>query len=199
MRFNKKASLEMSIQAIVIVVLAMTLLGLGLGFIKGMFRNITSTTEDVSEQVRQKVLDDLIQGDKKISFPKSEIIVNKGESTVLTVGIRNKNNDNLKYKIRFTPISGPGAVALDQTGAGTRWFQYDDSEYTLKSAESEVRNIRIDIPTTVGTGSYFFSFDVILPEPASGGGSYAFPTSLLPPLPTNVYYSQKDIFIVVRG
>ena len=39
MSFNKRASLEMSIQAIVIVVLAMTLLGLGLGFIKGMFGN----------------------------------------------------------------------------------------------------------------------------------------------------------------
>ena len=44
MLFNKKASLEMSIQAIVIVVLAMTLLGLGLGFIRGMFKNIGSTT-----------------------------------------------------------------------------------------------------------------------------------------------------------
>ena len=197
MRFNKKASLEMSIQAIVIVVLAMTLLGLGLGFIKGMFRNITSTTEDVSEQVRQKVLDDLIQGDKKISFPKSEIIVNKGESTVLTVGIRNKNNDDLKYKIRFAPISGP-AGALDATGAGTRWFQYDESQYTLKSAESEVRNIRIDIPTTVTSGSYFFSFDVLLPEP-SGGGSFALPASLLPVTTNNVYYAQKDIFIVIRG
>ena len=68
MIFNKKASLEMSIQAIVIVVLAMTLLGLGLGFIRGMFKNIGSTTEDVTEQVRQRILDDLITGDKKISF-----------------------------------------------------------------------------------------------------------------------------------
>src|SRR3989344_3535177 len=100
MRFNKKASLEISIQAIVIVVLAMTLLGLGLGFIKGMFKNITSTTEDVSEQVRQRVLDDLVQGDKKISFPKTEVLVERGGSTVLTVGIRNKEDRDLLYTIK---------------------------------------------------------------------------------------------------
>jgi len=58
MSFNKRASLEISIQAIVIVVLAMTILGLGLGFVRGLFKNITSTTEDVTEQVRQKILDD---------------------------------------------------------------------------------------------------------------------------------------------
>ena len=70
MSFNKRASLEISIQAIVIVVLAMTILGLGLGFVRGLFKNISSTTEDVTEQVRQKILDDLITGDKKFHFPR---------------------------------------------------------------------------------------------------------------------------------
>jgi hypothetical protein len=37
MLYNKRASLEISIQAIVIVVLAMTILGLGLAFVKGRF------------------------------------------------------------------------------------------------------------------------------------------------------------------
>ena len=67
--FGKKASLELSIQTIIIVVLAMTLLGLGLGFIRNMFGGIGGISEDVTEQVRQKILDDLIQGDIKISFP----------------------------------------------------------------------------------------------------------------------------------
>ena len=71
--FNKSGSLEISIQAIVIVVLAMTLLGLGLGFVKGLFGDITATTTSVTAQIKERVLDDLIQGDKKISFPETEI------------------------------------------------------------------------------------------------------------------------------
>ena len=105
MSFNKRASLEISIQAIVIVVLAMTLLGLGLGFIRNMFKNIGSTTEDVTEQVRQRILDDLITGDKKISFPKTDITLEKAGSEVVAIGIRNKGDRPLNYKMDICPIS----------------------------------------------------------------------------------------------
>lgn len=182
MRFNKKASLEISIQAIVIVVLAMTLLGLGLGFIRGMFKNIGSTTEDVTEQVRQRILDDLITGDKKISFPKTDITIDKGGSSVLTVGVRNKKDTPLHYKMRFTPISGPDGAPFSIDNPS--WFQFAQMQvYTLSAADSEVRNIRLSIPTRVASGSYFLTFDVIDDD--------------LPP-PNNVY-AQKDFFIVVRG
>lgn len=179
MLFNKKASLEISIQAIVIVVLAMTLLGLGLGFIRGMFKNIGSTTEDVTEQVRQRILDDLITGDKKVSFPKSEIIIDKGGSQVLTVGIRNKKDTTLYYTMEFNPISGPDGAPFSIEDPS--WFQFaQDKEYTLAAADAEVRNIRLSIPTGVASGSYFLTFDVI-------------DTS------DNSVYAQKDFFIVVRG
>ena len=180
--FNKKASLEISIQAIVIVVLAMTLLGLGLGFIRGMFKNISGTTEDVTEQVRQRILDDLITGDKKISFPKSEVTIDKGGSTVLTVGVRNKKDTSLHYKMRFNPISDPEGVLFSIDNPS--WFQFAQNQvYTLSAADSEVRNIRLSIPTRVPSGSYFLTFDVLDDD--------------LPP-PSNVY-AQKDFFIVVRG
>ena len=178
---KKRASLEISIQAIVIVVLAMTLLGLGLGFVRNMFKNITGTTEDVTEQVRQKVLDDLITGDKKISFPKSEIGIDKGGSAVLTVGVRNKKDSTLHYKIQFNPVSGPDGSTF--TVDNPAWFQFGDTEYTLASAEADVRNVRLSIPTSVTSGSYFLTFDVIDSDL---------------PAPGNVY-GQKDFFIVVRG
>ena len=181
--FNKKASLEISIQAIVIVVLAMTLLGLGLGFIRGMFKNITGTTEDVTAQVRQRILNDMLDNDKKISFPNTKLTIDKGDSTVLTVGIRNKKDTSLHYKMRFSEISGPENQPLP-AGSLESWFQFAQNQvYTLSAAESDVRNIRLSIPTRVPSGSYFLTFDVLDDD--------------LPP-PSNVY-GQKDFFIVVRG
>ena len=102
---HKKASLEISVQAIVIVVLAMTLLGLGLGFVRNLFTDISSTTEDVQAQVKQRILDDLITNDKKLSFPKTEIRIDKGEAEVLTVGLRNKQDTPLYYFLEFKFIS----------------------------------------------------------------------------------------------
>src|SRR3990167_2593604 len=107
MLFSKKGSLEISIQAIVIVVLAMTLLGLGLGFVKGMFKNIGGIQESVSDQVKEQVLEDLRTGDKKISFPRSEVRISKGEAMVIGIGISNKNDLPLSYSISFTSVSKP--------------------------------------------------------------------------------------------
>ncbi len=185
MHFNKKASLEMSIQAIVIVVLAMTLLGLGLGFIKGMFRNITSTTEDVSEQIRQRVLDDLVQGDKKISFPKTEIVVKSGEATILTVGVRNKEAVDLIYRVKFNLIDPDPTTATEPLIRDfEKNFQFKTGDYTLHAADADIRNIRLTIPTGTPQRSYFLTFKVEQKNPA-----------------TNLFesYAEKDFFVVVRG
>lgn len=180
---EKKASLEISIQAIVIVVLAMTLLGLGLGFIKGMFKNITGTTEDVSEQIKEQVLTDLRTGDKKISFPKTEITLEKGGTTVLTVGIKNKGNDPLNYRIEFSEL-------VDQDGEpfeADSWFQFGQpiDGFTLPTAESHIRSIKINMPKSVPSGSYALTFDVVNVDEQRGTPDYI--------------YDQKDFFIVVTG
>jgi hypothetical protein len=178
---NKRASLELSIRAIVIVILAMTLLGLGLGFIRGMFKDIGGITEDVSEQIRQQILDDLITNDKSLSFPKIEIVIDRGDSEILTVGLRNKRNTPLNYKMIFTAISGPsGPLAPD---AYEEWFQYSTAVATLLPADATVRSIRLDVPN-IDTGSYFFTFDVVDDDAAPGDDNYI--------------YAQKDFFIVVR-
>lgn len=180
-RRNKKASLELSIRAIVIVILAMTLLGLGLGFVRNMFKDIGGISTDVTEQVRQQILDDLITNDKKVSFPKTQILIDKGGSEILTVGIRNKKDATLNYKLRFNPISDPEGKSFDVSN----WFQYGaDSTYELSAAASDVRNVRLSIPTRgMSAGSYFLTFDVIDDDEPVGEDVYA----------------TKDFFIVVRG
>ena len=185
MSFNKKASLEISIQAIVIVVLAMTILGLGLGFVRGLFKNIGSTTEDVTEQVRQKILDDLITGDKKIAFPKTEVSVDRGASTILSVGIRNKNNADLKYKLKFCAVSGPDSsgnlVPTNDCSKYASWFQYDATQvYKLPPSDSTIRNVKVIVPSGQTSGSYFFTFEVF--DDTLGQS-----------------YDQKDFFIVIKG
>jgi hypothetical protein len=179
---NKKASLELSIRTIVVVVLAMTLLGLGLSFIRGMFKDIESLSGDVSAQVREKILDDLITGDKKISFPKTEIWIDKGKSEIITVGIRNKRDTDLEYYIEFRGISDPNGDPFDLD----KWFQYAPKDMndaaTIPPADYDVRNIRLTVPlSNVNQGSYFVTFNVIdVNDPDKP-------------------YATKDFFIVVRS
>ena len=179
MIFNKKASLEISIQAIVIVVLAMTLLGLGLTFIRKQFGGLSSIQEEISDQVKQKILDDLIENDKKLSFSRTELEIDKGKSEILSIGIRNKKDSELNYRMRFTGISDPdGNIPSDLEN----WFQYAKNQvYKLPPAESSVRNVRLTIPSSIPkSGSYFLNFEVVDDD-------------------TSEIYDSKDFFIVVRG
>ena len=95
---HKRGSLELSINAIVIIVLAMTLLGLGLGFVRGLFKNITETTGTVQEQVKQQVLEDLKTGDKKLSFSSNSLQMESSSSQTVTIGVRNsKSSGDLNF------------------------------------------------------------------------------------------------------
>ena len=183
---DKRASLEISIQAIVIVILAMTLLGLGLAFIRGMFGDITKTTSTVSEQIRQQITNDLITNDKKISFPKTQLVMDKGGSDVLTVGIRNKEDAPLCYKILFDSIRDENGQSFNADS----WFQYapgaNDNCETIAPADFRLKNVRVKVPkSNIESVSYFLQFKVVDND--------------VPPSDPKYVYASQDFFIVVRG
>jgi len=88
MRFNKKAALELSITAIVVLIIAITVLGLGIGFIKKQFgagaelvsRELTGIKEQLKDQVRT--------GGELLVFSAPES-VNIGKPQATFVGVRN--------------------------------------------------------------------------------------------------------------
>ena len=145
---NKKASLNLSINAIVIVVLAMTLLGLGLGFIRNIFKGLEEQREEITEQVRSQILEDLRTGNKKLSFPSTEINVEKGQAKVIAMGVKNVQAINdleftiavkiLEAQVAGETIAGDEASSLEDIN-----FFYDTTSKTLKVTEADVYSIRM--------------------------------------------------------
>src|SRR3990167_3179602 len=104
---SRKASLELSVNAIVIIVLAMTLLGLGLGFIRSQFGEITEIGTGVQEQIKQQILEDLRTGNKKLSFPTSEVQMGRRDDTVIAMGIKNVESKSINFGIEIKPVGNP--------------------------------------------------------------------------------------------
>ncbi len=159
----RKASLQLSINAIVIVVLAFVLLGLGLGFIRSQFKDIGSTTQQVQEQVKQQILEDLRTGDKKLSFPTQRVQLEKNEGKDLAIGVKNTlPQGELKFYINsFVAQEKETGLECDQdynigdsySGIATDCpdgeietleFFYDEGPYTLSVASAEVYPISIE-------------------------------------------------------
>jgi hypothetical protein len=157
---NKKGSLNLSIQAIVIVVIAFVVLGLGLGFVRNQFGSMEETASSVQEQIKQQIMDDLRTSNKKLSFPATSIDVERGNSKDIAVGIKNTNAQNdLNYKLEVTVMEdSEGKLSLDELADQVKFF-YDKAPAVLSVTESRVHSVRIN---GVGiTGTYLAKLRII--------------------------------------
>ncbi len=163
---HKKGSLELSINAIVIVILAMTLLGLGLGFVRNMFSGITHTTDQVQDQMAEQILDDLRRGDKKLSFPAQKIDLEGGQEEIIAIGVKNTDPAELDFEIMLfeivkdpdTNISDGNDVLSDPSlSTGDRKYAYfwDDTGQILSPGESNVYGITLKADKSA-TGTKLF-------------------------------------------
>lgn len=94
-----KGSLSLSANAIVILVLAMTLLGLGIAFVNNVFSNIGDTATDVGNLARERILDDLRSGNKRLSFPSTEIELDKSSNKLFAIGIKNQGIQRAYFRV----------------------------------------------------------------------------------------------------
>ena len=196
MSFNKKASLEISIQAIVIVVLAMTLLGLGLGFIKGMFSGITDISRTTFERISDQLQRDLINSNEKLIFSQSKVTIEKGKSVLLGWGIKNEATTPLNYWAEFIPIRCPTLDGICPSNllpngaknVNEKWFTFKynpsgtivDRLYTAGAAEQQV--VRVDLT---------------VPKDVTDVGLYLFDLSIYDVGNANKKYASTDIFVTV--
>ena len=86
----KKGAIELSIGTIVIVVLAMSMLILGLVLIKGIFSGATSIADMSTEQVKNQVAQIFGENKKLVVYPDSKKVeIEQGNVDGFGIGIKN--------------------------------------------------------------------------------------------------------------
>src|SRR3989338_5702909 len=85
---NKKGALELSMNTIVIIVIGVTLLILGLAFVRGIFGKVTKLSEGAFEQAEGKI-GDFSQINKPLTVTPERISVTKGESKIVSIVLAN--------------------------------------------------------------------------------------------------------------
>lgn len=162
MRFNKKAALELSITAIVVLIIAITVLGLGIGFIKKQFGAGTQLVEKELSNIKEQLKEQVRTGGELLIFsvPEQAAI---GKPQNVMVGVRNtaanaEGKDRICFRVEvkcikpFTPdaqcvsdMMGPVAVggyAPDEGWSPVKgnhnWFKSILGEFDLKNYEGDV-------------------------------------------------------------
>jgi len=155
---NKRGALELSINTIVVIVIAMALLGLGLMFIRGMFDKITGVSDSTFEKISEQLNTDLVTSDAPLIFSKTKITIDRGGNSQEGFGVKNDGDSKISYGVKVGTFSCP---ELSQSENGdcpdiSSWFKYfdGDQQYTISPAERQTGKVQINVPRGATTGLY---------------------------------------------
>ncbi len=162
-RFSKKASLNLSIEAIVVVVIAFTVLGLGLGFVKEKFKSFSDTSTQVSSQIKDQILENMRSSGKKLSVDR-EVIMERGDTKVVNIGVVNTGTATATFGINIIAmkkqnIDGTAGDKADMPNEVT-FFYNELVDKELSPTDGDVIPITI---TTTGSasGNYLYQVKVL--------------------------------------
>jgi Sec-independent protein translocase protein TatA len=159
---NKKASLNLSIQAIVIVVIAFVVLGLGLGFVKNTFKDIGGTTKEVQSKIKEQILEDLRTSGKKLSLT-TQIQLERGSQVVENIGVVNTGLSERSFgiQIEFIKKQNPdGSTDVSEEASSEIVFFYSDIvDKRLSPTAGDVFPLTISAKSSAA-GNYLFKVNV---------------------------------------
>ncbi len=98
---RKKGSLNLSIEAIVIIVIAFIVLGLGLGFVRGIFEQGTGLTQNALVSAGDNIKDAIQKSNEPLYFPKDTLAIGAGKQSFEALGIRNVGDLAGDFKVEF--------------------------------------------------------------------------------------------------
>jgi hypothetical protein len=188
----KKGSLNLSINAIVVLIMAITLLGLGLGFMKSMFSSTTSQFEEINADLKNTLIQDLRSTGGRIVFNKEDIQSSKGDTMDIYFGLRNDLGTDETFEImgagRINNNDKPGkwegsgsiiacydAVATGAVNSGENKdtddivFETIEKKY-LEDGEIDIKKLIIKVRSKARSSVYQCS--MVIEDPSNRGSQY---------------------------
>ncbi len=99
MKRTKSGSLQLSIEAIVVLIIAITVLGLGLSFVKSLFGGTMNKLTSISDSLGEEDKRTLTDSGADITFLTSDIRVS-GKDESVNFAIRNNRRTTLNFRIK---------------------------------------------------------------------------------------------------
>ncbi len=158
---NKKGALELSMSTIIVIVLGVTLLILGLAFVRTLFGKVTTLSQGAFDIAEQEIQGKMGPADK-IYVSSLRVEVDPGKPSVINIGIQNIGTD--AGAGTFVIKAVPGAQ-----GGQPDWFTIPVKDLTIAHGEKQAFPIEVTLPAgTPGGKSYGFTLDV-----TKNGAAYA--------------------------
>jgi|SRR3989338_6582502 len=144
MKVNKKGAIEMSMTTIIVIVIGVTLLILGLIFVRGIFERIGGLSDQLFAQA-DNIIRDNMDASQKVYVHGAIFTVNSGEDKEVFTGVQNFDDKTGKFKVQA--VAGKDASA--------DWFVGTDEEIEVMPGEKKGIPLLVQIPKGTEPGAAF--------------------------------------------
>lgn len=150
---GQKKGIQMGIEFVIVIVLAVLILTLGTGFIRNLFKNINTIGGQVTEQAIKDLSDELKKDPNKkcVLTTGDEASAKRDAENQFKILVNNKGPGDACYKISFR------ATGTRPLTEAVTWI---DTVQTTWIKGSEVKDIPVlmRVPPDAPTGKYLFEF-----------------------------------------
>jgi hypothetical protein len=164
---NKKA-IELSINFIVMFILAIVMFGVGITFVTDIFLKGEELRESIDAQTENQIMR-VLDPNTPVSMPINKLSLHRGEQEVIGIGVLNLRGSDTQEEFSFdvycdgatdlsgTPIcdddSNPKCIECDI-------WAFPPNSMWLKNNEKDVGSISIIIPKDAVSGIYIYNVEV---------------------------------------
>ncbi|MBI2671963.1 hypothetical protein HYX16_03445 [Candidatus Woesearchaeota archaeon] len=99
-KVNKKGAIELSMTTIIVIIIGITLLSLGLFWVRGTFRNIVGLSEEAFSQAEGAISDIFEEVDSPVFISPPSIEIEQGSSRTVSLKITNFEDKELNTKAK---------------------------------------------------------------------------------------------------
>ena len=175
-KMGRRASLELSAQMIVILIISIAILGMGLILVRKIYTSAEKQVGDIDQRTKDILFDQLDRGERVVNpFNRQEVVRKKLGR--FGIALRNKlnnpdENGGNYFTLVVTPSLVPEEASIDDVEgwiiAGSEAPYNKKIEYVLNN-ERQLLVIAIAVPKDAPAGTYAFNLIITYEDPEKPG------------------------------
>ena len=150
-QLNKKAAFEMSIGTVVIIVLAMTMLILGITLIRGIFTGASEVVDITEEGVRDEIRG-LFQDEQErlvVRLSGDSLRARQGEEASFGIGIRNTGSgaqsERFSYEVELNDDRIQDKCGVSAAEA-ENWIRFGSGSFDISPGNVQIDRVLFQLP-----------------------------------------------------
>lgn len=148
----KKAAVELSIGTIVIIVLAMTMLILGLVLIRGIFSGATDNVEEINEKVKEEIKNLFVDEDERaiLKLTESTAVVEQGTEFGVAFGVKNTERGAVgSQTFQYQTVLDDPQIQQNcgvAKAVAENWIKFGSGSLSARPGEIDAERVKVTIP-----------------------------------------------------